>query len=239
MARDFTLVLPYYRNGGMWQRQLERLSRYPAPILKHLRVIVVDDGSPKDALQAPATPPPFALSMFRIDVDVRWNWIAARNIGHHHAETEWVLFTDIDHLVPHKTAARIVDGYLEADTIYRFQRVNFHDGAAYHPHPNSWLMTRAMFDKTGGYDERFSGFYGTDGMFRDRCRAHARGITILREKLERVDREVQPDASTRTYERKAEQDRENVPRIRREIEASGDLRPHRLTFPYHEFYRNE
>lgn len=239
VARDFTLVLPYYRNPGMWQLQLERLSEFPESIRERLRVIVIDDGSPKEKLQAPTTPPPFALTMFRIEVDVRWNWIAARNIGAHHAETDWLLFTDIDHLVPWKTAKRIVEGYLQADTIYRFQRVNYPDGSPYHPHPNSWLMTRPMFDKVGGYDERFSGFYGTDGMFRDRCEAAARGVTILKEKLERVDREVQADASTRTYARKQPEDREAVPRIRSEIAASGDLKPHRLTFPYHEFYRNE
>lgn len=238
-TRDFTVVLPYYRNPGMWDLQLERFTSWAPRWRDHLRVIVVDDGSPKYQLEAPKMPPPFPLTMFRIDVDVRWNWLAARNIGHHHAETDWVLFTDIDHLIPWQTAKRLVEGYLQADTIYRFQRVNYPSGEAYKPHPNSWLMTRAMFDKTGGYDERFSGFYGTDGMFRDRCNQAARGVTMLKEKLERVDRKVQADASTTTYERKAEQDLQNVPRIRREIEASGDLTPNRLTFPYHQFYKNE
>lgn len=238
-ARDFTLVLPYYRNPGMWELQAKRIAGYPDEIRQHVRVIVIDDGSPKEKLTAPKTPLPFALSMYRIEVDVRWNWLAARNIGHHHAETDWVLFTDIDHLVPPKTARRIVEGYLQRDTIYRFQRVNYPDGSAYHPHPNSWLMTRAMFDKVGGYDERYSGFYGTDGMFRDRCQAASRGVTILREKLERVDRQVQADASTTSYARKAPEDREAVPRIRKEIEASGQLKPVRLSFPYHQFYSQE
>lgn len=239
MARDFTIILPFYRNPSMLALQLERLASYAPKIRDHVRLIVVDDGSPKERAEAPAMPPPFPLRMFRVEVDVRWNWLTCRNIGHHHAQTEWVLFTDIDHLVPEKTAARIVEGDLEPSTIYRFSRVNWPGGEAYHPHPNSWLMTRKMFDKTGGYDERFSGFYGTDGMFRDRCTKAAKSVVILKEKLERVPREEVPDASTRSYERKAAEDKENVPRIRREIEASGDLKPHRLTFPYHQFYANE
>lgn len=239
-GRDFTLVLPYYRNPEMAAQQLHRITHYPEKIRDHVRVIMVDDGSPKEKLEAPLIPLPFPVKMFRIDVDVRWNWLAARNIGAHHADTDWLLFTDIDHLVPVKTARRIVQDYLDDLTIYRFQRVNYPDGSPYHPHPNSWLMTRAMFEKTGGYDERFSGHYGTDGMFRDRCtKAASGGVVILKEKLERVDREVIADASTRHYERKAPEDREAVPRIRAEIQASGDLKPHRLTFPYHQFYANE
>jgi len=234
--REFTLILPYYRNPGMLDLQLERIASYNPKLLPYVRVIVVDDGSPKDKAMPPKMPPPFSLTMFRIDVDVRWNWLAARNIGHHHAKTDWVLFTDIDHLIPEATARRIIGDELSERYIYRFARVNYPDGDPYHPHPNSWLMTRAMFDKTGGYDERFSGYYGTDGMFRDRCAAVSKGVVILKAKIERVDRKVLADASTTTYERKAEQDKEAVPRIRREIQASGDLTPHRLTFPYRQTY---
>ena len=236
-GRHFTLILPYYRNPSMLQAQIDRISRYPEDVLPFIRLIVVDDGSPKHAVQPPKMPPPFPYEIYRIEVDVRWNWLAARNIGVHHARTAWVLLTDIDHLMPVATAWRIAHGKLDANVIYRFSRRNYHDDSPYHPHPNSWLMTRSKFDETGGYDERFSGFYGTDGMFRDRCGAASLGgVVILKDHLERVDRSVMADASTTTYERKAPEDKEAVPRIRREIEASGDLRPKRLTFPYHRVY---
>lgn len=234
-ARTFTLVLPYYENPTMLALQLERILSYETDVLRHMRLIVVDDGSPAHPAPIPASDSLLAemAQYFRIEVDVRWNWIAARNIGHHHAATEWVLFTDIDHLLPEETARRIIFGKLGPENIYRFSRVNYPAGDAYKPHPNTWLMTRAMFDRVGGYDERFSGFYGTDGMFRDRCEAAANKVKMLPEVMERVDREVIPDASTTTYERKAKQDRENVPRIRAEVLASGDLKPKRLSFPYH------
>ena len=238
MPRDFTVILPYYRNPDMLALQLERLASYRPEVRDHVRLIVVDDGSPEEEAVPPATPPPFPLTMFRIDVDVRWNWLAARNIGHHHAVTRWVLFTDIDHLIPEKTAAYIAHGELHEENIYRFSRVNYPAGDLYKPHPNSWLMTRKMFDRTGGYDERFSGHYGTDGMFRDRCAEAAKGVKMLKSRLERVDRGIVPDASTRHYERKAAEDKAGVPRIRAEIQASGDLKPHRLTFPYREIYRS-
>lgn len=236
--RPFTLVLPYFRNPGMMKVQLDRLRSYPDDLRANVSLIVVDDGSPKEALEAFEAPDLVSVRTFRIDVDVRWNWLAARNIGHHFAATDWRLWTDIDHLVPEDTARWIVHGKANPKNIYRFSRVNYPKGDPYKPHPNSWLMTREMFDATGGYDERFSGHYGTDGMFRDRCAKAAQGaggiVFQLPYNLERVDREVIHDASTRHYERKAPEDKEAVPRIRREIEASGDLTPRRLTFPFHE-----
>lgn len=238
---DVSIILPYYRNPGVWQLQLERFRSFPADLRAHIEVLLIDDGSPKN----PATPPEvpiegMTLRMFRIEVDVRWNWIAARNIGQKHASSVWRLFTDIDHLLPEATARRIVEGKLDARNIYRFSRVNYPKGDEYKPHPNTWMLTGDMMESVGGYDERFSGYYGTDGMFRDRCSdaAAAAGgkVVMLKQPMERVDREVLKDASTTTYGRKEEQDKEAVPRIRAEIAASGDLRPHRLTFPYQQIF---
>lgn len=174
-----------------------------------------------------------SFQLFRVEVDIRWNWLTCRNIGAHHAKTDWLLLTDIDHEIPIATLRRIMEGKLKGEAIYRFSRRDAPNLTPYKPHPNSWLMTREMYDAVGGYDERFSGFYGTDAEFRKRCERFARKITMLDEYLIRVPREVVPDASTTTYERKAEQDKQNVPKIRSRIQAAGD-RPHRLTFPYHQ-----
>jgi hypothetical protein len=43
------------------------------------------------------------LQIYRIMVDVRWNQDAARNIGAAHAENNWLVLTDIDHMVPEET----------------------------------------------------------------------------------------------------------------------------------------
>lgn len=234
--RPWTLILPYYENPGMLSRQLEWIGRWPEELRKGFHLIVVDDGSPTmPAIGAVHVSPPelgFAFSLYAIEVDVRWNWLACRNLGMAEAETEWRLMTDIDHLVPEATAHRIARQKLKPDHIYRFARRDWPDLPNPKMHPNSWLMTAAMFEATGGYDERFSGFYGTDGMFRDRCAAAAKRIEILPEHLIRVPRDVIPDASTTTYGRKEQQDHMGVQRIRGEIQRSGDLRPKRGLFPW-------
>jgi len=95
-------------------------------------------------------------------------------------------------------------------------------------------MTKPMFDKIGGYDERFSGFYGSDGEFRDRVRGAVgkERIIILDEPMIRVPREVVSDAATTRYERKTQADHVGIGKARARIASEGG-RPRRLTFPYH------
>lgn len=230
--REITLINPYYLNPGMLQRQYAHLAALPEDLRRRLRYIVVDDGSPHDA----ATPPAADLgiggfALYRIDVDVRWNWLACRNLAAAKANTAWLLMTDIDHMLPEVTARRILDGDLDETRVYRFSRVDDPDMTPYKPHPNSWLMTGRTFERVGGYDERFSGFYGSDAEFRDRVTRRTGEAILLPQPLVRVPREVTPDASTTTYGRKEEQDRAGIAAARARIRAEGGP-PLRLSFPW-------
>jgi hypothetical protein len=227
-VRQVTIVLAYYLNAGMLQRQYEELRALPEPLREQLALIVVDDGSPVPAIGAEIGMP---LKIFRMRKDVRWNQDACRNIGVHHAETRWVLLTDMDHLAPLATLQSLVYGSFDQAAVYKFARVSAPDLAPYKPHPNSWFMTRKMFDRIGGYDERFAGYYGTDADFRDRVKKIAR-IEQLDDVLIRVPREVIPDASTTTYGRKEKQDAVGIKRVMHERDRVRGWKPLRLTFPY-------
>lgn len=230
-----TLVLPYYRNTTMLQEQQRSWAAFPDDLKPYLHAIVVDDGSPKfKALPAHLIETGIAsVRLYRTLVDVRWNWLFCRNLGVSEATTDWVLLTDIDHVLPASTLRALVTETLEPDVVYRFSRVDAPNYTPYKPHPNSWFLTRTMFDAIGGYDERFSGFYGTDAEFRDRVQKTARAVVMRENPLIRYPREVLADASTTSYGRKEEQDRVNVKRIREERARLGDgWRPLRLTFPW-------
>jgi hypothetical protein len=232
-VRDLTLILPYYRNAGMLVEQQRTWRAYPDDLKAHLHVIVVDDGSPKFAARREVEATGVAsFRLYRCDVDVRWNWLFCRNLGVDQTETTWVLLTDIDHLLPADTLRRLLTDDLDPNRVYRLSRVDAPDLTPYKPHPNTWLMTKAMFNAIGGYDERFSGYYGTDGEFRERVEKTSYSVEMLSCPLIRVPREVIPDASTTTYGRKEEQDRENVQRIREERGKLKVWRPLRLTFPW-------
>lgn len=223
--KPVTIVVPYYENPRFLQQQLAAWDTFAALVRPHVSAIVVDDGSPE-----PATLPtdlPLAVRLFRIDVDVRWNWLAARNIGMHHAAEGWCLVTDMDHVIPAETMRAAVYGRHDPAVIYAFSRRE-HTGAPAAPHSASFLLTRAMFWAVGGYDESLSGFYGTDGDWRRRCAAIA-PMEILADVL--VRHEYQQDASTTRYLRKQPEDAA----VKRLVAARGrGWTPKVRSFPYHE-----
>lgn len=236
--KALTLVLPYFENAGILREHFRLWSEMDPALTGRLNVIVVDDCSPDGKQAFPVCDQQLgeygvgSFRLYRCDSKARWNWLFARNLGVAEARTDWVLLTDIDHALPADTLAYILSAKLERENVYRFSREDAPDRTPYHPHPNSWLMTRAMYDRIGGYDERFSGYYGTDADFRERVQATARAVVLLSHPLVRYPREVIADASTTTYGRKEQQDRENVARIRAERAQIPDWRPLRLTFPW-------
>ena len=202
--KPVTLILPYYDNPQFLRQQVGWWHTYPAHLRQHLSAIIVDDGSPttpaEDVLAGQAQP--FPLRLFRIVVDVRWNWLAARNIGAHYAPEGWCVLTDIDHVIPASTAAALIYGQHDPKKVYAFSRIE-HTGAQANPHSASFLMTRKLFWQIGGYDERLSGFYGTDGTYRRRLAKHAK-IEVLTDRL--IRHEYQGDSSTTRYLRKQPED---------------------------------
>lgn len=228
--KQFTYVMPYYDNPVFLQRQMDHWCKLPDQLMKHVRFIIVDDASPAH----PAEPilrrwkVGVPLRHFRIEKDVRWNWLAARNIGAHYAEGGWIMLTDVDHVLPADTLETLVYGLHYDSIIYRFSRRE-HTGEPYHPHPNSWFMTKAMYWKIGGYDEAASGFYGTDGHYRARC-ARTAPIRIMRDELIRY--EDVDDSYTRRYKRKQPEDKRGKEILQQR--AARGLPPQVLSFPYHE-----
>ena len=203
------MVLPHYMNLGMFAEQQAVWAEYPAAIKAHLHIVVVDDCSPKGArLSAKHVRETgvASLRLYRLTKKKRWNWLACRNLGATQAATDWLLLTDIDHVVPAQTLQRVIAGELESRAVYRFKRVTApsvwpYDVAAAAPwktHNDSWLLTRAMFFDPAvyGYDERLSGCYGTSGEFKDRLFAAMSAHVVLDEALVRYPREVIADAST-------------------------------------------
>lgn len=230
--RDVTMIVPYYENPNFLVDQIIHWQgRYDGVLSKHLKIILVDDGSPvRPAEQVFKIHWPvdsvIALEHFCIDVDVRWNWLAARNIGARHAITDWIMLTDIDHVLIPETLRTLVFGKFDQGTIYRFSRRE-HTGEEIHPHPNSFFMFRDMYWKIGGYDEALSGYYGTDGLYRRRC-AETAPIRIMKDELVRYEKIG--DSSTIRYLRKQPEDAE-AKRIARSFKPGH--KPRLFSFPYH------
>lgn len=165
-----TLIIPYYNQPLMLERQVEEIRKYP----KGYKIIVVDDCSHVPAKKYDG------IDLYRIETDIPWNRGGARNLGVHVCETEWLIHVDIDHVLPAECAERLLEFIPDSEKWYRFERYrvgkadgtrrkdSIPDDCEYgkiHPHIDSYLVTKLTYWKAGGYDERYSGCLGGGSPF--------------------------------------------------------------------------
>lgn len=199
--KTITLVYAYYENGGMLDRHLQEWCDYRRK--EYFRAIIVDDGSQEDPAidHLRDVDVGFPIELYRINEDIPWNQDGARNLGMTHADG-WCLITDMDHLLNVKNAKKLWSKSkdLNPNRFYVPKR-ELSDGSRYHVHPNTYILTRDMYWKAGGYDESFRGFYGSDSVFRrqllatGRMQTHPVALSLFK-------RDSIPDASTTRYGRK-------------------------------------
>lgn len=236
-----TIVMPYYENPKMLRLQLHEWRMYQETEKQQLKAIIVDDGSPRN----PAAPVieehghcGFEIRLFRIVPNIPWNQDGARNLAMKHADTEWVLMTDMDHML----ARHQVKGFLrcveraQKGTYYMPTRRDF-DNVVMHPHPNSYVFNVQDFWAMGGYDEDFAGCYGSDGNFRRCMRAGLKERDTRDFDLTRWPSNAISDANTQDWGRKdSPYHRSQHPKV----EAKTKIPPYKATnhlrFEWHQVF---
>lgn len=207
-----SFISAYYDNPGMLSLQFDEMTRWSAKAKAQIEVIIIDDGSPNSpAVDVPRPSGLPDLRIYRVLEDKPWRQNCCRNIGAHEAVGPWLILTDIDHMLTAPNANALVRRLIRLDpeTAYMLHRIEADTGeptrasdGALKPHPNSFVMTREMFWRLGGYDEWFTGIYGTDSMWRARLYEIAQQGFLKRIALTRYWRDLVPDASTTTLPRK-------------------------------------
>jgi hypothetical protein len=225
----------------MLARHYLNFQTYSQRLRDKLELVVCDDASEELMPECPRTAT-FRCRRFRIEPPhVPWSHRVASNIAADNAGGEWLLLTDIDHMVPSTTFAGLLESVetydLNPNTAYTFQRVEYSSGASYKPHPDSWFFHRTHWETVGGYDERYRGYYGQNYAFIERVRAAGR-VKPLPLPLVRVSRDDIPDASERTLTRKSEEAKAAVATLRRDFKRDGTfLARARVGVPYVELCR--
>ena len=94
---DITLIHTYYNEPDHLRRNLETWYTFDFPI----KIMIVDDGSmihpAYDVLKDVSLPENVTLSLYRVKDDIGFNSHGARNLAAKVADSEWLLFLDIDH----------------------------------------------------------------------------------------------------------------------------------------------
>lgn len=207
-----SLVMPYYANPSILELHLAEWREWSGLAKEMIEIVLVDDGSPVPCAAPNERGVLPRISILRITEDRPWHQHAARNLGAHVAAGPWLLLTDMDHVLTAANADALLMRLhrLDDETAYFLHRIEAdtgkptmtQDGATPKPHPNSFVMTRALYWQAGGYDEDYCGIYGTDGLFKDRLFRIATKGFLKHVALVRYWRDLIPDASTTTLPRK-------------------------------------
>jgi hypothetical protein len=256
-----TMVVPYYRQPKMLEKQLETWDSYSPHVQDAFRFVIVDDCSPERAedvrvafatLYAPAPD----IELYRIEKDVPWNRGMARNLGTKMATTPWVLHVDTDHVLPAKSAKQLVEyltppeGFHGRCAWYRFARLRI--GAAdetrkkdkadprdsnveIHPHIDSYVCRTEMYWKAGGYNEDFSGVLGGGTPFlKEMTRVNGEPVVLNNCYLHVHTRHSVPDSSEHTLPRSPEAFKKRKQEI---MAKRGTLRGHDpIRLPWHRVF---
>lgn len=164
-ANKITLIYPYYDNPVTLAYHAAHWIALSRKVLDEVRIRVVDDGSPASPASDVLAVAREITELYRIKVDIPWNWMGARNLGAHVANPDdWLLFVDMDIFVPESVLCYLLGAKLDHRVHYTFRRIHA-DGRPVRPGFNIFMTTARNFWRVGGYDEDFAGTYGGDEYF--------------------------------------------------------------------------
>lgn len=218
-----TFIYPYYENPGMLNMQLENWARFKGELKKTVRIIVVDDGSPKHPAADIVKDFNGPLRVYRINENIPWNQHGARNLGAKMAGKGWLFFTDMDNILTGEAACAMLAKKLNPSVHYTFERVAAPLMEKKNSHCNTFLVRREHYWHVNGYDEDYCGTYGGDGQFLRQLEVIAppermKGVAVIY-----YPRDVVPDASTTEWDRTGKMRQEYLRRLA-EKRKTGDLR---------------
>jgi predicted glycosyltransferase involved in capsule biosynthesis len=164
---QFTIIHTYYNERSLLEIQLERWNVYNTPI----KIILIDDGSQEVPVEEVLLGVSFAnnidLSVYKVTKDIGFNSHGCRNLGAMLAETDWLLFLDIDYTIQPSDLYRLQHEALDHNTWYEIN-ARYKGGGAPYMALNQFIIPKNLYVTAGGYDESFVPFHYGDREFLDR-----------------------------------------------------------------------
>lgn len=154
-----TIGFPYYNQPEMMARHLEEWATYSDEVKSRISAVIVDDGS-AEPLRIDADPG-FPVRVYRVLDDIPWNISGAKNLIMREAPDDWVLITDIDHVLTADNAAKMFAMFTAKRPPGKaLKPLRMRGGKPYKSHITTMLVHRDDWWRCGGMDEDFAGHYG-------------------------------------------------------------------------------
>ena len=232
--RFISWIIPFYQNRPMLELHLTSLRSVELEVLRHLTIFLVDDCSPeaeRPDIQVRNMPDEIRkrIRVLRVLDDIPWNQHGARNLGAKLAQTDWLLMTDIDRLVPAFDLRTLVTRKLDARRHYKPRqyrmRPDFVPISELNKRAplNQFLCMRETYWAIGGYDEDYCGTYGGDGPFLRALNKVAPLDRLNDVRMFRYSRHVLDGANTANLDR--EKGRADYSKIYTKKHAAGNIKP--------------
>jgi hypothetical protein len=149
--------MAYFNQPQMLMEWWAVLREYPKD---KVSLRIVDDHSKRFPLEIPDDIlTDLDVMHFRVDDDIPWNEMGARNLAMHHSQG-WVYMTDPDYLLLPESFEALLALDLKLGNFYHLRSRAAHDKKELHRPENMAVLHTRDFWAAGGYDEHFAGAYG-------------------------------------------------------------------------------
>lgn len=159
---SITIIQTYYDDPSFLRQAIEHWKKFTVPV----KIILVDDGSEK--YPAIDTMEHYRVgrnvSLYAVEENIGFNSHGCRNLGAAVAKTDWLIFLDIDHFISPEDLQKIYHMDLDQNFWYSFK--TSHNNNIF-PSMNSFMCSKDMFEKGGGYNESWTPHHYGDREFLD------------------------------------------------------------------------
>jgi glycosyltransferase involved in cell wall biosynthesis len=158
---NITIIHTYYNERSYLETQIERWNYYNTPV----NIILIDDGSQiepaENVLKEHTLTDNINFSLYRVTEDIGFNSHGCRNLGARLAQSNWLMFLDIDYTLQPSDLKRLQNETLDFNSWYEMNAKFKGRGNPYMA-LNQFVITRKMFLEDGGYDESWVPFHMGD-----------------------------------------------------------------------------
>lgn len=158
---NITIIQTYYNERFHLETQIERWNKFNTPV----NIILIDDGSQiepaENVLKEHTLNDNINFSLYKVTEDIGFNSHGCRNLGARLAQSNWLLFLDIDYTIQPSDLIRLQNETLDLNSWYELN-AKFQGRGNTYMALNQFLIPRKLFLDFGGYDESFVPFHYGD-----------------------------------------------------------------------------